>query len=315
MLMAHYDSAPRAYGAADDGAGVAAILETARALRAGPALKNDIIILLTDGEEAGLLGANAFAASHPWMKDVGLIMNFEARGNSGLSLLFETGPNNSAVIQTVARSGAHPLGSSLFYALYKLLPNDTDFTVFRRRNIQGLNFAFGENLDAYHSPFDTAGNLSTASLQHHGSYALELAPQFGAMDLKELNKARGDDVFFDWLGTYFVAYRQAWVIPGEVLATLGLFALIFLQVRRNQVLLGRLLSAVFVPTLFLLAVPGIMAAIYWVAARVFTSRLILADSGANALLLTGLALLGAAMGTVVFAWCRRSFTLAEFSTA
>src|SRR5260221_7159574 len=182
MLVAHYDSVSRAPGAADDASGVAAILETARALRAGKPLRNDLIILFTDGEEAGLLGAEAFAASHPWMKDVGLIMNFEARGNKGPALLFETGPDNSSLIQTVARSASYPVGSSLFYSLYKLLPNDTDFTVFRRQNIPGLNFAFGENLEAYHSQLDTSDNFSSSSLQHHGSYALDLTREFGNMD-------------------------------------------------------------------------------------------------------------------------------------
>ena len=51
--MAHYDSVPFGPGAADDGAGVVTLLETARALKAGPPLKNDVIFLFTDGEEAG----------------------------------------------------------------------------------------------------------------------------------------------------------------------------------------------------------------------------------------------------------------------
>jgi acetylornithine deacetylase/succinyl-diaminopimelate desuccinylase-like protein len=117
MLMAHYDSVYRAPGAADDGAGVAAILESVRALRARSALKNDLIVLLTDGEESGLLGADAFASSHPWMNDVSIILNFEGRGNHGPSLLFETSRNNGFLIKAVAHSASHPIGSSLFYSL------------------------------------------------------------------------------------------------------------------------------------------------------------------------------------------------------
>ena len=140
-------------------------------------------MLFTDGEEAGLLGAEAFAASHPWMKDVGMVMNFEARGNKGPSLLFETGPDNGKLIDVVSHNASHPLGSSLFYSLYKLLPNDTDYTVFRRLRVPGLNFAFGENLEAYHSALDTAESLSPASLQHHGANALSLTRALGQMDL------------------------------------------------------------------------------------------------------------------------------------
>ena len=92
ILMAHYDSVYRAPGAGDDASGVASILEILRALKHGPAIQRDVIALFTDGEEEGLLGAEAFAHSHPWMKDAGLILNFEARGNRGPSLLFETSP-------------------------------------------------------------------------------------------------------------------------------------------------------------------------------------------------------------------------------
>ena len=56
---------PRRAGAADDGSGVAALLETARALRAGPPPRNDVIFLFTDGEERGLLGSQAFLARGP----------------------------------------------------------------------------------------------------------------------------------------------------------------------------------------------------------------------------------------------------------
>jgi hypothetical protein len=146
LLMAHYDSVPNGPGAADDGAGVSAILETVRALKTGPALKNDLIVLFTDGEEPGLLGAEAFVASHPWMKDIGLVMNFEARGNRGASLLFETSVNNASLMNEVAHAAPSPIASSLFYSLYKLLPNSTDFNMFRPAGIPGLNFAFGGTL-------------------------------------------------------------------------------------------------------------------------------------------------------------------------
>src|SRR5262245_39760070 len=48
MLVGHYDSVPTSPGAGDDGSAIAAMLETARALKAGPALKRDVILLFTD---------------------------------------------------------------------------------------------------------------------------------------------------------------------------------------------------------------------------------------------------------------------------
>src|SRR6185437_5122426 len=234
LLMAHYDSVYRAPGAADDGAGVAAILETLRALRTGPALKNDLVILFTDGEEAGILGAEAFVAS-PQVKDVGAIINFEARGNRGPSMLFETSSNNHPVIDAFAKAAPYPVGSSLFYDLYRLLPNDTDFSVFRKSRIPGLNFAFGEGLEAYHSALDAPDKLSLDSLQHHGSYALALARQLGQMQLNQLADPTGDDVFFDWFGSHLVHYRRTWVLPLQAAATLLLLVALGLSIRKGEV--------------------------------------------------------------------------------
>ena len=80
LLSAHYDSVARGPGAGDDASGVAAILESLRALKAGPAPERDVIILINDGEEVGLFGADVFADEHPWAKDVGVVLNFDARG-------------------------------------------------------------------------------------------------------------------------------------------------------------------------------------------------------------------------------------------
>ena len=315
MLMAHYDSVPSGPGAADDAAGVAAILETVRALKTGAPLKNDLIVLVTDGEEAGLLGAEAFVASHRWLKDIGLVMNFEARGNSGPSLLFETSANNAFLINAVANAAPSPIGSSLFYAFYKLLPNDTDFTVFRPVGTPGLNFAFGGHLEAYHSLLDTADNLDTRSLQHHGSYALALARQFGQMDLSKFKQASGDDVFFDWFGSNLIAYSERWVLIGEVVATILLVLAIVLSVRRAEVRKGNLLRAVLGCLAVLFIVPVLMAAVGWLLLKLLGGRIQVGDTSANSFLLSGLTVLGAAIGCAVLATLRRSFNLLELSLA
>src|SRR5207245_10866754 len=117
-LVAQYDSVAAGPGAGDDGAGVAALLETLRGLRAGPALQNDLIFLFTDGEEDGLLGASAFVAEHPWAKDAHVVINFEARGNSGASQLFETSAGNGRLIDFFAQAAPYPSGSSLAFQSY-----------------------------------------------------------------------------------------------------------------------------------------------------------------------------------------------------
>jgi hypothetical protein len=139
-LVCHYDSVPTSHGAGDDGAAVAALLEVARALKSGPMLRRDVLLLFTDGEEDGLLGAKAFVDGNPLARNVALVVNFEGRGTGGPALLFETSPNNLPLIRAWAKSAPHPMGNSLAYDVYKLLPNDTDFSEFRRARRARLQF-------------------------------------------------------------------------------------------------------------------------------------------------------------------------------
>src|SRR5205085_9308101 len=72
LLSAHYDSVPASPGASDDGIGTAMVMEAARAIGSGEKPKRSIVVLLSDGEEDGLLGADAFVVSHPLAKTVKL---------------------------------------------------------------------------------------------------------------------------------------------------------------------------------------------------------------------------------------------------
>lgn len=218
MLVAHYDSVPGSPGASDNGVAVASLLETARALSVGPQLKNDVIFLFTDGEETGLLGAKAFVTEHPRAKDVRLVLNFEARGVNGPVALFETSDGNQQFISEFAKAAGHPVASSLFGELYKLLPNNTDLSVFKAAGLPGLNFAFFKGLTHYHTQLDSLDNVNQPSLQHQGSYALALAQQFGNADLSK--RSDRNAVYFDLLGIWLMHYSTAWVIPLIILTAL-----------------------------------------------------------------------------------------------
>jgi hypothetical protein len=238
-VVCHHDSVPTGPGASDDGSAVGALLETARALKAGPVLQNDVILLFTDGEEAvGLLGAEAFAAGHAWMKDIGFVLNFEARGISGPVFMFETGPGNGRAISEFAQAAPRPVANSLMYEVYRRMPNDTDFTIFKRAGLSGLNFAFIGEPRHYHAPTDDLAHLDLRCLQHQGSYALSLARHFGNLNLAKLNGA--DAVYFDLLGRVLVHYPCAWALPLALLAAALFVGVALLEIKRREVSLGQL---------------------------------------------------------------------------
>lgn len=242
MLVGHYDSVPTGPGASDDGSAVAALIETARALKAGPPLKNDVIFLFSDGEELGLLGAKAFVDEHPWAKDVGAVFNFEARGNSGPVIMFETSKPNGKLIGEFGKAAPHPIASSFSDAIYQSLPNDTDMTIFKDAGWSGLNFAYLGGLTHYHNQLDNQAQLDQRSLQHDGSYALALARHFGNLQLENLKA--GNSVYFDVLGLWLVRYPASLVFPLSILAALVFAGVIWFGWRRKQLTLkGILLGA------------------------------------------------------------------------
>jgi hypothetical protein len=206
LLAAHYDSVPHSFGAADDGAGVASILETVRALQAGAALRNDVLVLLTDGEEIGLLGAEAFVADPRWKARVGLALNFEFRGNAGPVMMFETSQGNGKLVQAFANV-ERPVGNSLLAEIYKVLPNDTDLSAFKRAGLMGMNFAGIERPSAYHTQLDGVAQLDQHSVQHQGETMLALARHFGNADLAQLKD--GDRVYFTLPVVGLVSYPAA----------------------------------------------------------------------------------------------------------
>ena len=229
LLLSHYDSAPHSYslGASDAGSGVATILESVRAfLYNKTPHKNDIIILFTDAEELGLNGAALFVTQHQWAKEVGVVLNFEARGSSGPSyMLMETNGGNAGLVDAFSAAKVPlPASNSLMYSIYKMLPNDTDLTVFReQKNIQGYNFAFIDGHYNYHTAQDDSKHLDKKTLAHQGTYLMPLLNYFANADFSATH-SNNDEVYFT-LPFSFISYPFSWIVP-MVLIALGLFALL-----------------------------------------------------------------------------------------
>jgi hypothetical protein len=221
LLVAHYDSVATSFGANDDGAGVVTLLETARALKSAGPLKKDVIFLFSDGEEVGLLGAKAFTA-HPWAKDVGVFMNFESRGNTGPVVMFETSSGNNELIRQFDQASPRSMASSVFYEIYKLLPNDTDFTVLNNAGAQGLNFAYLDGIQHYHTLLDNAQEINPRTLQDLGANALALTKHFGNTDL---GPKTTNAVYFNVLGATLIRYTGV-VSIALLLLTVLLFAFV-----------------------------------------------------------------------------------------
>ena len=231
LVTAHYDSVPASLGAADDGAGVAAMLAVLGNITEGM-FRNDVIFLFSDGEEACLCGARAFATSHPWAEDVGMVINFEARGTSGPSVMFETSAGNGAIVSQFAAAAVHPVTSSLYYEIYKVLPNNTDLTVYKVAELPGINFAFVDGFANYHTQNDNLANLDRNSLMHHYTNMDTMLRQFADTDLDAL--AANDVVFFDVLSLFVVSYSYAFALLGVVLCAALFAILMFTEITHGR---------------------------------------------------------------------------------
>ncbi|WP_121344937.1 M20/M25/M40 family metallo-hydrolase [Gillisia mitskevichiae] len=266
LLMSHYDSAGHSsFGASDAGSGVATVLEGVRALLAkGELPKNDIIILFTDAEELGLNGAELFVNEHPWAKDVGLALNFEARGSGGNSfMLLETNSGNSKLIQDFIKANPKfPVTNSLAYSIYKMLPNDTDLTVLREQgNINGFNFAFIDDHFDYHSANDIPANLDKETLAHQGSYLMPLLGFFKDADLSRFH-SNEDLIYFNLPMGEMISYPFSWILPLLIVGFLLFFGVVFYGISKRKLAVNTILKGAL-PFLISLVGSAIVVFIFW----------------------------------------------------
>jgi hypothetical protein len=266
VLLSHYDSAPHSYskGASDAGSGVATILESVRAFTyTKKQHKNDIIILFSDAEELGLNGAALFVTQHKWAKEVGLVLNFEARGSSGPSyMLMESNAGNAGLVKEFAEANAkYPVSNSLMYSVYKMLPNDTDLTIFREEgNIQGFNFAFIDGHYNYHTAQDDVNHLSKNTLAHQGEYLMPLLSYFSNTDLNT-SKATEDDVYFTIPYT-FINYPFSWILPMVIIAFALLLIILFIGIGK-RIIIVKEIGKGFIPFLCSVIVSGLITFLGW----------------------------------------------------
>lgn len=270
LIVAHYDSVPTGPGASDDGVNVAAILEIARILRAGPQPRNDVGVLFTEGEEQGLLGAQAFVDSGVGGDPARIVvLNLEARGRSGPAVMFQTA--GAGLVPAVRASGA--VTTSLADAIYRALPNDTDLTAFAAGGMRGLNFAFLDGASVYHTEQDDIAHVSPGSVQDMGDGVLGAARHLAGADLTAdltagvtADRAAGSGgTFFSLAGTV-VSYPGALTLPLAAVAMFGFVALLVWGGRRGLSRRGVATAGAAFP-LCLFGAVAVGAGGWWLLAR------------------------------------------------
>jgi len=203
VLTAHYDSVEASPGFGDDGIGLAVWLEVAQHFKDAPPAK-PVMFVFTDGEETALLGAQAFVDGKFYGREIAGIINLEARGVRGPAMMFETSRPNQGVVSAWAKNGARPFSNSMMTAVYELLPNSTDLTVYLQAGAPGINIAISDGLDFYHSHHDDLAHLNPASVQHMGDQALGAARAYLTTD----TSAKGEIVYSDIGSRLFVSLPQ-----------------------------------------------------------------------------------------------------------
>ena len=232
LLVSHHDSVAESPGGSDNGMGVAVCLDMARMLTLQETPERPVIILVTDGEEVGLLGAKLFAQNHAWANDIGAVINIDNRGGDGPAQLFETGPNDLALINAIAPHITHPVMGSFFVEIYRRMPNGTDLTAFLARGQTGINIACTGAIARYHTSADTFNVVNLAALQHEGDMATQALSGLCAMPADAFPSDSA--VFIDVFGRFIVAWPAR---SGVVLSFAALLGVVGFgaHVARNQV--------------------------------------------------------------------------------
>lgn len=308
LLDAHYDSGATGPGASDEGSGVVTLLETMRALVAGPPLKNDVIFVFADGEERDMLGAHAFATQHLWMHEVGLAFNFEAAGNQGPAEMYMTSQQNGWLINEFLQAAPAPLASSFLNNLtwvFSAQRLGCDLEEYMARGSAGLDFLYISNTPVYHTLLDNVNTIDPSSIQHEGANALALVRHFGAMDLSQV-PTTPNDVVFNILPGVVVHYPETWAIPLAVGILLLLLGVLILGFRRKHLTVGGFALGTLI---FPASVIGflILSILGWAALKVVNPNYQVTMAGSyygSDLVILGLAVLVIAAMSALFLWLR-----------
>jgi hypothetical protein len=308
LLNAHYDGGSTGPAAGDCATCVAALLETARALRAGPPLAHDVILVFSDAEEVGDHGAHAFATQHPLMRDVALAVNYESMGTNGPGSLYVTSQNNAALVAALATAMPQGFGTSVITELFNAIPNmrsACDLQDYLDYGVAGLGFVLHGQTQNYHTMLDDAAHLDPRSLQSFGDSALGLARAFDQLGPISI-QANGDAVFFPLAPFGVIVYPAERSMQLAAAGVAIAAVLIAIAMLRGCLRLMPVLGA----AVGLLAAPlfaAVVCTAIWAGLRVLNTSLqvFLIGGYATAWHVAGLSALAVAVTAFAFASLRR----------
>ena len=255
LLMAHYDSGEPiainnkgySFGAADDGYGVATILETIRVIKQNDKqMVNGIKVLLTDGEEIGLLGSEKEFQDNPSLyENVAYVINLEARGTGGPAMLIQTSADNSRVLE-LYNAGHFPMTNSLITDLYKG-SGRSDFLHADTFGIPGINYAVIDKVENYHTPEDSYLQVSDYSLNHYRDQIVPIVERFVySNDYSDVNyfKEGTETIFFTIFPDVLVTYPTVFGIAVSIVLIIGVIVLLYIKRQLLRAVLKKTLLSI-----------------------------------------------------------------------
>lgn len=227
VILAHYDTVSYSPGAGDNGSAVAALVEIARVLAAGPTLRNDVIVLFDDGEEYPdiFAGTKAFVRSHPWMSNVRVAISIDTAVAGPISTN-EVGPkNNGRLVQVLARSYTNGAWTSFSGG------GQYNSTPFRDAGIQVLALEDNYPFRQKHTPEDLPEIIHPGSVQQMGEQTLAITRELGSLDLTDPTGEQETFFVVTFLG--LAHYPEAWSLPLAIAAGILLVLAIGLALWRG----------------------------------------------------------------------------------
>lgn len=241
MFVSHYDGTNGGPAAADDGISVASMLSAIKYVSQKNGIKNDIYFLFTDGEEMKMEGAKYFVKNHADLKkDVRLVANFEARGNAGSLIMFQTSKNNMNIVKMLQNSLKQFTGYAFASELYKKMDNDTDLTEFLNAGWPGINFAAVDGMETYHMPEDTCENLNKDTGFMYYNTCRNLIDALSSTDLSSL-KSDKDAFYFPLTQSLSIVYSKITAYLAQTILCFGVIVWMVFLIRRKQISIKKVL--------------------------------------------------------------------------